>query len=60
MRKLLTLVYIMFFVAICSCTKAVRVTQQGQTSNMYKSAQYDRIDKKNVKKPRVRREKQRW
>ncbi len=45
---------------LTGCARSVRTTQQGQTYNTYKAQQYQNIEKKNVKKPKTRREKQQW
>lgn len=57
MKKILIIAIIFLMMG---CSKTVRTTQQGQTYNTYKAQQYQNIKKKNVKKPKTRREKQQW
>ncbi|CAN5140619.1 hypothetical protein BH23BAC1_BH23BAC1_01170 [soil metagenome] len=49
-----------FLLIMVGCGKTVRTTQQGQTYNSYKVLKYQNVSKKEVKKPKTRREKQNW
>jgi hypothetical protein len=55
-----TLIVFLFILFLMGCTKPVRTTQQGQTYNSYKVLKHQNISKKEVKKPKTRREKQNW
>lgn len=55
-----TLLIFSVLLIMTGCGTTTRTTQQGQTYNSYKVLKYQNISKKEVKKPKTRREKQNW